>query len=79
MQGHDTSGAWSILRSACSYLCKHSEFGVSIIRGSVDDNLLACSDINFALTASDRMPSGMESVNSNIEALKADINHVEYL
>eukprot|EP00971_Amphidinium_carterae_P299095 5941990-Amphidinium_carterae.1 len=48
MQGHDTSGAWSILRSVCSYLYKHSEFGVSVVRGSANDSLLTYTDISFA-------------------------------
>eukprot|EP00971_Amphidinium_carterae_P325618 6455981-Amphidinium_carterae.1 len=31
MQSKDTSGAWGILKSVCSYLYKHSEFGVSVV------------------------------------------------
>eukprot|EP00971_Amphidinium_carterae_P208834 4142925-Amphidinium_carterae.1 len=48
LQSRDTSSAWTILRSVCSYLFKHSEFGISVLGGSRDDSLLAYTDISFA-------------------------------
>eukprot|EP00971_Amphidinium_carterae_P351163 6491950-Amphidinium_carterae.1 len=47
-ESRDTSGAWGILKSLCSYLYKHSEFGVSVVDGSASDTLLSYIDISFA-------------------------------
>eukprot|EP00971_Amphidinium_carterae_P288441 5727000-Amphidinium_carterae.1 len=52
MQSHDTSGAWSVLKSVYAYLFKHSELGISVTRGSANDTLLAYTDISFAPTGS---------------------------
>eukprot|EP00971_Amphidinium_carterae_P350934 6491817-Amphidinium_carterae.1 len=48
LQSRDTASAWTILRSLCSYLFKHSEFGISVVGGAQDDALLSYTDISFA-------------------------------
>eukprot|EP00971_Amphidinium_carterae_P094941 1878452-Amphidinium_carterae.1 len=58
MQGHDTFGVWSVLRSVCFCVFKHSEFSASVVGGSASDTLMAYSDISFAPTGS-RSQSGL--------------------